>query len=142
MSELTAMGQVTEIGKTQKGKMKFKIGGQWYYEGRALSGSYPNPGQSVEVRYTLFGDKGDLRSLEVWRPVSNGSAPVASVQSATGLDEASLRFISNVVGSAITAGAIKDPGQVNSWFQSAKAALSGKAADIPFDDHIPDEWRQ
>lgn len=130
MSELTATGPVTEMGQTKSGKSKFKIAGQWYFPGRLKT--LPSVGQTIALKYTLFGDRGDLRSLEDWKPMTNGAAP--SIPVSAGVDEASLRFISNVVGSAITAKTISEPGQIQAWYQAAKSALEGKAAPIPFDD--------
>lgn len=125
MSEhLSASGPVTELGQTKNGNKKFKIGGQWYFPGKALAGDVPAIGQSVELKYTLFGDKNDLRSLERWRTIA--AAPQSQTQPSTTLDGDSLRFISNVIGSALTAGQIDSPSQLHDWFEAAKAALSGK----------------
>jgi len=97
----------------------------------------------VEIREGsfTFPDGKLQKTIEAWRPINGANAtpaaPPPPAPNADYIDEASLRFISNVVGSAITAGAIKSPGQVLSWFQSAKAALTGKPATNSFDDDIP-----
>lgn len=138
MSDLADTGVVQEWGKSSKGTPKVKIGGEWYFQGRGLQ-TKPELGQTGSFTYKLFGDRNNLRSLESWNvhnspPRANGEAPKAP---AGYIDEASMRFISNVVGSAITAGAIKEPGQVLAWHNAAKLALQGKPAGEPFDDDVP-----
>ena len=136
---------IQEHGQTSTGKPKVKANGTWYFLSRDI-GAPPAVGATVEIREGSFNfpDGKPAKTIEAWRPVGNGaptSAPSAPpAPNADYIDEASLRFISNVVGSAITAGAIKSPGQVLSWFQSAKAALIGKPAANSFDDDIPAEW--
>lgn len=120
---------MTEAGKTSTGKQKLKIGGHWYYLGRALKGASPAVGTAIDLKYSLFGDKGDLRSLEAWRPSQDAKAAQAATPVPAGIDEASLRFISNVVGSAIMSGACKDPVAVSIWFNAAKGALECKPVD-------------
>lgn len=123
----TTQGSVTELGQTKNGKPKLKIGGQWYFMGKALNGALPSVGQTVELRYSLFGDRGDLRGLEAWKPATTAQPTKTTVEANTGLDEASLRFISNVVGSAITAKTLIEPFEILPWFTAAKLALNGKA---------------
>lgn len=120
----SASGPVTELGQTKNGSKKFKIGGQWYFPGRNLAGSFPTVGQSVELKYTLFGDKNDLRSLERWRTIA--AAPQTQPQPSTALDGDSLRYISNILGNAVAAKTINSPSELYIWFEAAKAALNGK----------------
>jgi hypothetical protein len=136
------MGIVTvqEFGQSQSGSPKVKASGKWYFLNKSLE--RPPLGQ-IEIKEGAFrmGDK-TFETIEAWRPVgANGSQHNAQAPAAapTGdyVDEASMRFISNCVGSAITAGAIKEPGQILSWYQAAKAAISGQKAAIPFDDRVP-----
>jgi hypothetical protein len=144
---------VQELGKSKNGAPKVKASGTWYFLNKTLDS--PNVGSTVEIREGSFGDNNQFKTIEAWRPAGgnghstqqrNASAPTAPP--AGYVDEASMRFISNCVGSAITAGHCKEPGQINAWFKAAKAALEGKDAPIPFDDHISlpvhedDGWSQ
>lgn len=130
---------IQEIGKTSTGKPKVKAGGQWYFLGRNIDA--PAQGATVEIREGSFkfGDGTPAKTIEAWRPASSGSAQQQPAPPPGYVDEASMRFISNCVGSAITAGTIKEPGQIASWFRAAKAALEGKDAPIPFDDNMADD---
>jgi hypothetical protein len=135
-----------EYGQSQKGAPKVKANGVWYFLGRDLAN--PPLNQSVEVRTGSFtaGDK-TFPTIEAWRPVpaiqqgagahANPQKPANAPVNGGYVDEASMRFISNVVGSAISAKTINEPGQILSWYQAAKAALDGKPAPQPFDDRIP-----
>jgi hypothetical protein len=150
VSDNSVILTVQEVGQSKSGKPKVKAGGNWYFMGGSRDTGPINPpvvGQTIEARTGSFmiDGKGFL-TIEAWRlPQANqaGQGPQrqAPPPPAGYIDEASLRFISNVVGSAIAAGTVKDPGQVNSWFQAAKNALEGKSAPIPFDDTVPGkEW--
>lgn len=125
---------VQEIGKTQKGTPRAKINGEWYFLGRGIGA--PPVGQSLEIKEGTFqfADGKDAKTIEAWRPAQAGSTPAPSQPNAAYIEEANLRFISNVVGSAIAAKTITEPGQVLAWFNAAKNALVGKSADIPFAD--------
>lgn len=139
---------VQELGKSKNGAPKVKASGVWYFLNKKLDS--PGVGSSIEIREGSFGDNNQFKTIEAWRSAGgtgsqqhNGSATAAPP--AGYVDEASMRFISNCVGSAITSGAIKEPGQIGSWFKAAKAALEGKDAPIPFDDRVPsddDNWAQ
>lgn len=140
-----AIGYVQEIGQTQAGKPKVKIAGHWYFLGRISV--LPIQGQNVKVSYSTFGDRNNLRGVESWEPATSpdiGAVPAAaspmSPQASSSaavpyIDEAQMRFISNVVGNAIAAGALKDPNQVTTWFRAAKKALASTDA-VPFDDDL------
>lgn len=137
--------QVQEYGQSKNGNPKVKASGNWYFLGRNLD--KPPMGASVEIREGSFGDNNQFKTIEAWRPTGgNGSLPpqqnaqAPAAPPAGYVDEASMRFISNCVGSAIMAKTISEPGQINGWFQAAKAALNGKPAPIPFDDDIPPGW--
>jgi hypothetical protein len=133
---------VQEFGQSQGGAPKVKASGVWYYLNKELSN--PPMGQ-VEIKVGSFQIGNPPKSfptIEAWRPVGgngstqhNASAPAAPP--AGYIDEASMRFISNCVGSAIQCGTIKEPGQILPWFQAAKAALAGAKAEHPFNDSIP-----
>jgi hypothetical protein len=134
---------VQEYGQSQSGSPKVKASGKWYFLNKSLD--RPPLGQ-VEIKEGSFtmGDK-TFPTIEAWRPAGgNGQTPhtgaspsPAAPPAGDYIDEASMRFISNCVGSAITAGTIKEPGQILAWFQAAKAALQGDGAKQPFDDRIP-----
>lgn len=117
-------GTVNERGHTKTGGPRLKIDGKWMYPDRRCNLDGIEPGGYVEYETSLGGNQGTLVILNRIRPaprpagMPNGTAP----QSAA-VEEASLRFISNVVGSAITAGVIKDPNQVGPWSISALRAL-------------------
>lgn len=140
---------VQEYGASKNGAPKVKASGIWYFLAKGLD--KPPMGSSIEIRQGSFGDNNQFKTIEAWRSAGgNGSAPQQRNASAPAappagyIDEASMRFISNCVGSAITSGAIKEPGQIKSWFQAAKSAVEGKDAPIPFDDSVPssfdDQW--
>lgn len=132
--------QIQEYGQSTNGAPKVKASGVWYFLNKKLAN--PPLNTSVEIKEGSFGDRNQFKTIEDWRPAGgNGStqhhAQAPAAPPADYVDEASMRFISNCVGSAITSGTIKEPGQILAWFQAAKAALSGKPAQIPFDDRIP-----
>jgi hypothetical protein len=133
--------QVQEHGHSQSGSPKVKLAGKWYFLNKKLE--YPPLNSDVEIKEGSFtmGDK-TFATIEAWRPAGGNSSQQHNAQApaappADYVDEASMRFISNCVGSAITAGVIKEPGQLLAWFMGAKAALTGQRAPIPFDDRIP-----
>lgn len=131
---------VQEYGRSQSGSPKVKASDKWYF----LDKSLDNPPKGrVEIKEGSFqmGEK-TFATIEAWRPAGgNGEsqqhAQAPAAPPADYVDEPSMRFISNCVGSAITAGVIKEPGQLLAWYLSAKAALSEKRAPIPFDDRVP-----
>jgi hypothetical protein len=142
---------VQELAKSSGGKPKCKAGGVWYFlptDKDTGQGTSPAVGQQIEIRTGSFtmGDK-TFQTIEAWRPAQSqqepqqNQAPRPAIQGAATqanyIDEASLRFISNVVGQAIAAKTISSPGQILGWFTAAKAALEGKPAPAPFDDEIP-----
>jgi hypothetical protein len=134
---------VQEFGQSQSGSPKVKASGKWYFLNKSLE--RPPLGQ-IEIKEGAFqmgNPPKTFETIEAWRPVgANGSqqhnaqAPAAA-PAGDYVDEASMRFISNCVGSAIQCGTIKEPGQIFSWFTAAKAALNGQKAPIPFDDRVP-----
>lgn len=131
---MSTVVQVQEYGKSAGGKPKVKASGKWFFLGRDIE--QPPLGASVEIKEGSF-KAGDatFATIEAWRPAGGGNTQQPPAAPPAGyVDEASMRFISNCVGSAIAAGTIKEPGQLLSWFQAAKAALEGKQAPDPFGD--------
>ena len=139
---------VQEIGQSQSGKStKVKANGKWYFLGKGCP--TPSVGVVLEIKEGSFDIDGkSYATIEAWRPVGQtqpapqqqsaqtqqrpAQAPVDASQAFVGQG-----FISNVVGHAIAAGIIKEPGQILAWFNGAKAALENKPAPQPFDDRIP-----
>jgi hypothetical protein len=138
---------VQELGTSQGGKPKCKANNVWYFlptDKDTGQGASPSVGQSIEIRAGSFkmGDK-TFQTIEAWRPAGQQqSAPTSQSAPRAPQPDASQAFIgqgfiSNVVGQAIAAKTITEPGQILPWFNAAKAALEGKAAPAPFDDRIP-----
>jgi hypothetical protein len=140
---------IQEYGASQSGLPKTKASGKWYFLGKSLG--QPPMGQQVEIKEGSFamGNK-TFPTIEAWRRPAGGNAstqidaPAPSAPPAGYVDEATMRFISNCVGSAIMAKTITEPGQILSWYQAAKSAHEGKPAPIPFDDSsaLDDAQRQ
>lgn len=144
-------GQVQEFSQSKSGKPKIKVSGKWYFcktdrdTGEAVFDK-PALNQMIEMTTGSFQmGENTFATLESWRPAGavtqiSTSQPQRAAQpapSANYIDEASLRFISNVVGQALAAGTIKTPGEISAWFSAAKAALEGKPAAEPFSDRMP-----
>jgi hypothetical protein len=132
---------VQELGQSKNGAPKVKASGTWYFLNKKLDN--PPVGSTVDIKEGSFGDNNQFKTIEAWRPVGGNGQTQHHAQAPAAppageyVDEASMRFISNCVGSAISSGTIKEPGQILAWFQAAKAAISGQKAAIPFDDRIP-----
>lgn len=144
-------GKVQEVGTTQKGGPKIKISGVWVYAAPQLDVSGLVVGREVEYWTKTFGKDNNLLGLEAWLPFQAGpqtavatsgaplhpapSAPREPIGTPSELTEAELRFVSNVVGSAIMSGAIKEPTAIASWFLMARVAVTKKYFDD--DSQIP-----
>ena len=120
---------VIDVGKTPKGRPTVKGAGErdGYLVGDEVH-TVPAVGQTIEARITSStrGDKTYLW-LNEWRLVAQtASAPVhinsPSVAAAT--PDASLRFISNVVGQAIQAKTISKPEEIKAWAVAAHQVMS------------------
>lgn len=133
------IGTFQEWGRTSKGGPKLKLDGRWVYPSRGCNTDGLNPGMAVEYETSMGGNDGKLVILNRIRPAPQGSAPPAN--NAAPYDESELRFISNVVGSALTAGTIKEPGQLMEWALAAQGALKAlKGPKDPLDDDLPDSF--
>lgn len=132
-------GTVQEMNPSKSGKsQRLKINGKWLIANFKVNLDGVVPGASVEYEEGSFvGNDGTpvatvakIRPAQqsAYPPNQNGggqnaaNSPVTIPKSAP-VDEASLRFISNVVGSALTAGIIKAPTEVGSWAIAALRAL-------------------
>lgn len=131
---------IQELGKTSNGNPKAKINGEWYFVSKDIGAPPLNTRLEIREGSFTFPDGKPAKTIEAWRPAPGALQAPAQDKPPAYIEEASLRFISNVVGSAITGGAIKSPGQVNAWFQAAKAALQGKETGEPFADQMPESW--
>lgn len=132
------IGTVQELGTTQKGSPKVKIGGTWHYPGRNCSTQGLSVGLEIDYQTKAFtaGDK-VLSGLELWRVAGDAPAPLpapkANGKASTGyIDPAHMPFVSNTVAHAIAAGLLKSPSEVRPWVEACHSALT-----FPFDDKIP-----
>lgn len=151
---------VQEHGQTKSGNPKVRANGKWYFLARDI-GAPPAVGATVEIRtgsFTMGEPPKVFETIEAWRPAGQVQPTVAQPSYAPPnqqyaaqtsarpakqepvdeyIDEASLRYISNVVGQAIAAKTIVEPGQILAWHLAAKASLKNQSAPVPFDDRIP-----
>lgn len=135
------IGTVQEFARSKKGAPQVKIGGKYYFVGKANIDGL-NVGDEIEFESNVFGDRGTLYGLQSWRPSkvapkqqSNGNGHAAP---APAFDGDMLRYASNVVANAIQAGLIKGPRDITPWFWAAMDCP--KATDEeepPFNDEIP-----
>lgn len=155
-------GTVQEMNPSKSGKsMKLKINGKWLTAGGRVNLDGVSAGGYVEYEEGSFpGSDGTMIAcINRIRPAQAGAAiaqqgssqPPCGVinggapQSAA-VDEASLRFISNVVGSAIAAKTIENPTDVRAWTLAAREALQAlsepvkAAVDPEFNDDMPDNF--
>ena len=132
------IGTVQEFGRSQKGNPKIKIDGKWYPVGRNNTDGI-QPGSQVEVEYGSFrgNDGKDVACISSIRP----SAAPRNAPNLPPFDEAELRFISNVVGSAITGGKVERPEEVSLWARAAANALKAlKSFGGELDDEMPESF--
>lgn len=138
------IGTVQELGASKNGKPKVKIDGIWYFAGRCDI-STVKPGNVLDFTFSEFGEPRNgkrMRGLDNWAFTSQASIPhAAEVQAKLGepapsnyIDEAELRFISNVVGSAISAGTLKEPQDVTKWAIAARGALGALKGEFQHEE--------
>lgn len=138
-------GTVQERCSSRNGKPQLKIGGKYIFVGRCNTDGI-DKGSYVEYETNTFGDGGKLTGLLSIRLAksSNGSASPGPTP-AGGFDGDELRFISNVVGSAIMAKSVGSPTEVKGWALAAREALEALKAvpapagrpEHPFNDELP-----
>jgi hypothetical protein len=81
-----------------------------------------NKGSSYDL--DLKDEKWGDSHVKVIQGVKTAAAPAApNGGEHTGLTEAELRFVSNIVGSAIEAGKCSEPDEVSLWAKAARATL-------------------
>lgn len=133
-----AIGTVNEFCRSRSGKPQVKIDGAYYFVGKCnIDGMAV--GDKIDFESNLFGDRMTLKGLQTWKKAGN-APPKANGNAGAVSDDAEMRFISNVVGSAITSGAIKKPSEIAAWYLGAKSAMTAIDDDEgmpPFDDEIP-----
>lgn len=142
-----ATGMVQEMNPSRSGaSMRLKINGRWLVAGNRVNLDGVQKGSSVEYEEGSFAgqDGKPIPCINRIRPApqanGHGAAP-STVPKSCGLDEASLRFISNVVGSALAAGKIETPIQVAAWVRAARKALAQLSKPEPeFDDELPEDF--
>jgi hypothetical protein len=131
-------GRVEEIGQTQKGSRKLKIGGEWYFEGRTNT-SDVLVGDMLQVEYNTFGEHNNLRGIQGWNKVggiADKSAPVPRFAPKEGapaptpqptasvvLLEGERIYCCALVQAAIGAGKVQDPSELTKWAQGAYESL-------------------
>jgi hypothetical protein len=142
---------VTHMDASKKGTKRVYFDGKdnWqdaYYLGRNCP--LPAIGARIDAQVSSkdFNDDGrQTWFLNDWKPVEAAKASSApKAKDAPGgwdIPTGDLsRFVSNIVGSAIAAGLIKEPGEIALWcssaYRSAQGLRSGKVLD--FDDGVPD----
>lgn len=126
-----SFGTFQEWGKTSTGGPKLKIEGKWVFPDRKANLDGIEPGAYVEYETRQGGNDGKLTILNRIRPAqpSAGQKPAAAVQSPA-WDDSGMRFISNIVGSAIAGGKLESPTDVKAWTLAAQEALQALAEDV------------
>ena len=136
---------VQEYGKSQGGSPKVKANGVWYFLNKDCQQPPLGPVDIKVGSFQMGNPPKSFATIEDWRPAGgngqtqhNGASPSPAAPPAGDYtDEATMRFASNCVGSAITSGVIMEPGQILAWYQAALKATKGQPAPIPFDDRVP-----
>jgi hypothetical protein len=120
------IGVFNEWGPRDKAT-KLKIDGKWIWPKRGLNMDGIEPGQRVEFEFNYGGSDGKLPILQKIRPApaSNGAAPSQQgvACEVSPLDGEGMRWISNVLGSALRGGQIKEPHEVTAWAVAGYRAL-------------------
>lgn len=148
-----------EFGQSLKGNPKIKLDGKWFPVGRNnIDGIVP--GSQVEVEFGSFPDSKTgqpVACINKIRPAPmNGQAahapqpsaraaqpaPAGTVCEVSPLDDSGMRFISNLVGSAVTGGHVTAPAELSVWTVAAYRAfkaIKSTVAEPEFNDRIPGE---
>jgi hypothetical protein len=154
-------GQVQEFGASKAGKPKIKVSGNWYFcktdrdTGEPMFDK-PVLNQMIDmVTGSFVMGESTFLTLESWKPANvihptgpvrtqsapRAQAPQRPAQGAATpspyIEEATLRYISNVLGNLCAAKTITQPGQLLAWFNAAKLAHEGKSSGTPFSDALP-----
>lgn len=133
-------GVFNQWGPPDKAK-KLKIDGKWIWPDKRCNLDGIEPGTRVEFEMTYGGSDGKLPILtKIWpsrAPQAPGApAPMATVLSP--LDDSAMRFISNLVGSAIMAGKVEKPYHLSTWTVAARKAFETlKGGEAGLDDDLP-----
>ncbi len=135
------IGTVQEFARSKNGAPQVKIGGKYYFVGKAnIDGM--SVGDEIDFESNVFGDRGTLYGLQSWKLAKTTQRPQQvnghAAPPAPAFDGDMLRYASNVVANAIQAGLIKVPRDITPWFWAAMDCP--KATDEeepPFNDEIP-----
>lgn len=144
MASDNIFGYVQARERSKSGKSwRLQVGGKWYTVSNRANLDGIQQGVYVECRMGGFpADNGSwISTIEGIRPAqapqggyppnphqggqnaANAPPGAPSRLASAHWDDSALRFLSNVVGSAITAGVIKDPVEVLAWTQAAEESL-------------------
>jgi hypothetical protein len=119
-------GTVTHRKVSKKGAPVIVIDGKDYYAGRCEVGNI-NIGDKISFDSAEFAP--GLYGLQNWKLLSAASkypypgATGGTAAGPSGFTEGERLTISNWVGQAIAAGAIKEPEQIEKWVSAAKNAI-------------------
>ena len=117
---------VIDVGQTPKGRPTIKAAGD--KDGLLVSNdvkTVPKVGQTIEARVSssVFNGKTSFW-LNEWRLAESLPPEAPEHGRATATPDASLRFISNVVGQAIQAKTISKPEEIKAWAVAAHQVMS------------------
>jgi hypothetical protein len=140
------LGTVQERCNSRNGKPQLKIGGKYIYVGRCNIDGI-DQGAYVEYETNTFGERNNLTgllSIRLAKPANGSAPPGGGISPPSGFDGDELRFISNVVGSAIMAKSAASPTDVKGWALAAREALEALKSrtqpardEHPFNDDLP-----
>ena len=119
-------GTFNQWGPADKAK-KLKIDGKWIWPDKRCNLDGIEPGMQVEFEMSYGGSDGKLPILtKIWpKRASNGApAPAGTAIEVSPLDDSGMRFVSNLVGSAIMAGKVDKPYELSTWTVAARRAFA------------------
>ena len=132
-------GTVTKRGVSKNGKPTLHVDGKLYFAGKC-DVSELSVGDKISFEAHAFSDDGQLWTIDKWGklPQENGSMRVSGGAAPDtfhpyappvggSLDEPTLRFISNCVGSAISAKTLTEPEDIEKWVSAARNAIRGQS---------------
>ena len=131
-------GTVTKRGVSKNGKPTLHVDGKLYFAGKC-DVSELSVGDKISFEAHAFSDDGQLWTIDKWGklPRENGEMRVPGGMAqhpshpypmpAGSLDEPTLRFISNCVGSAISAKTLTEPEDIEKWVSAARNAIRGQS---------------
>jgi hypothetical protein len=135
---------------SRNGAPKFQIDGSWYFIEREVQTQGLEPGASINFKWREFGEdrgRGRPKTITSWAPATSqndrrdsyaeqanyrqGGQNTGNLQSqeyskplSTITEVDILRSVSNVVGSACSAGVVKTPEELEKWCVAARFGLT------------------